>query len=86
MRSTTIVLAATVAAGTFLHAQTIDSATFGAMEARALGPAVTRGRVTSIDASDPKVLYVGAAKGGVWKNRQARHLVQARFRQGERLG
>ena len=69
MRSTTIVLAASVAAGTFLHAQTIDSATFGAMEARALGPAVTSGRVTSIDgvASDPKVLYVGAANGGVWK-------------------
>ena len=29
--------------GAMLHAQTIDSATFGAMEARALGPAVTSG-------------------------------------------
>ena len=39
------------------------------MDARALGPAVTSGRVTSIDgvASDSKILYVGAANGGVWK-------------------
>jgi hypothetical protein len=52
-----------------IEAQTIDSATFGAIEARALGPAVTSGRVTSIDgvASDSKIVYVGAANGGVWK-------------------
>ena len=62
-------LVALVACGALSYAQTIDSATFGAMEARALGPAVTGGRVTSIEgvASDPKVLYVGAAGGGVWK-------------------
>ena len=48
----------------------IDSSTFGAMEARAIGPAVTGGRIAAIDgvASDPRILYVGAAGGGVWKS------------------
>ena len=47
----------------------IDSSIFGAIEARAIGPAVTSGRITSIDgvAKDPRILYVGSAGGGVWK-------------------
>ncbi|MBX7107013.1 MAG: hypothetical protein K1X61_00045 [Chitinophagales bacterium] len=58
------------AAGT-VRAQTnsISSATFGAIEARQIGPAVMGGRVAAIDAldSDPKTIYVGSAAGGVWK-------------------
>lgn len=48
----------------------VDSATFGAIEARPIGPAVTSGRIATIDgvASDPKIIYAGAAGGGVWKS------------------
>jgi len=51
----------------------VDSATFGAIEARPIGPAVTSGRIAAIDgvASDPKIIYVGAAGGGVWKSTNA---------------
>src|SRR5580693_3627140 len=47
----------------------IDSSTFGAIEARPIGPAITSGRIAAIDgvANDPRIIYVGAAGGGVWK-------------------
>ncbi|MBK5283907.1 MAG: glycosyl hydrolase, partial [Bacteroidia bacterium] len=47
----------------------ITSSTFGMMEARHIGPAVMGGRITSIDAvnSNPRIMYVSAAGGGVWK-------------------
>ncbi len=47
----------------------IDSATFGDLRARAIGPAVMSGRIADIAGShdDPNLLYVGAASGGVWK-------------------
>jgi photosystem II stability/assembly factor-like uncharacterized protein len=47
----------------------IDSATFGAVEARALGPARMSGRISALDgvARDPDTVYVGTASGGVWK-------------------
>src|SRR5713226_8408615 len=47
----------------------VDSATFGAIEARPIGPAITSGRIAAIDgvANDPHIVYVGAAGGGVWK-------------------
>jgi photosystem II stability/assembly factor-like uncharacterized protein len=49
----------------------IDSNTFGGLEARAIGPAVTSGRIATIDAAltDPPTVYVGAASGGVWRSR-----------------
>lgn len=42
-----------------------DSATFGGLRARAIGPAVMGGRVAAIDAvpGDPLTVYVGAASG-----------------------
>lgn len=42
---------------------------FGALKARSIGPAGMSGRVTAIDAvhSNPDIIYVGAASGGVWK-------------------
>ncbi len=48
----------------------IDSATFGALEARPLGPAVTSGRIAAIDAvaDDPLTIWIGTASGGVWKS------------------
>ena len=40
------------------------------MEARSIGPAVMGGRITSIDAvaKEPRILYIGAAGGGIWKS------------------
>lgn len=51
----------------------ISSATFGNYEARSIGPAVMGGRITSIDAveKDPRIYYVGAAGGGIWKTTNA---------------
>jgi photosystem II stability/assembly factor-like uncharacterized protein len=57
-----------------LFAQTkISSSTFGAIEARSIGPAVMGGRTTAIDAviSNPKTIYIGTAGGGVWKSTTA---------------
>ena len=53
-----------------IHAAKIDSGTFGAMEARSIGPATMSGRIAAMDAvnSDPRIVYVGAASGGVWKS------------------
>ena len=49
----------------------IESATFGALRARPIGPSVMSGRIAAIDAvaDDPVTVYVGAAGGGVWKSR-----------------
>jgi photosystem II stability/assembly factor-like uncharacterized protein len=48
----------------------IESATFGGLRARSIGPAVMSGRITAIDAvpDDPVTVYVGSAGGGVWKS------------------
>ena len=48
----------------------IDSHTFGAIEARSIGPAVMGGRISALDVvnSNPRIIYVGAASGGVWKS------------------
>ena len=57
-----------------LSAQTkITSATFGAIEARSIGPAVMGGRITAIEGvnNSPKTLYVGTAGGGIWKSTTA---------------
>ena len=50
--------------------QEIDPSLFSALTARGIGPAGMSGRITAIDglASDPNVLWVGAATGGVWKS------------------
>jgi photosystem II stability/assembly factor-like uncharacterized protein len=47
----------------------INSATFGALEARWLGPGTMSGRITAIQGvnNEPKNLYIGTAGGGVWK-------------------
>ncbi|MBK6731848.1 MAG: glycosyl hydrolase [Bacteroidetes bacterium] len=50
---------------------TITDATFSVKEGRQIGPAVMSGRIAAIDAvdSDPNIVYVGAAGGGVWKSK-----------------
>jgi len=51
----------------------IDSATFGGLKARSIGPAVMSGRIAAMDgeATDPVTIWVGAASGGVWKSDNA---------------
>ncbi len=50
-------------------AQKISLTQFKNLKARSIGPAGMSGRVTSIDAlySNPNVIYLGTASGGVWK-------------------
>ena len=74
MRKSALVSVFTVLLCSALGAEVkIDSSTFGAIEARPIGPAVTGGRIAAIDgvASDPRIIYVGAAGGGVWKTTNA---------------
>jgi photosystem II stability/assembly factor-like uncharacterized protein len=49
----------------------LDSYSFGGLEARAIGPAATGGRIAAIDAvaDEPLTVYVGSAGGGVWRSR-----------------
>ena len=51
----------------------INSATFGAFEARAMGPGTMSGIITAIEGvnQDGKTLYIGTAGGGVWKSTNA---------------
>jgi len=43
---------------------------FGSLRARQIGPAVTSGRVSTLDVveSAPETMYIGAGGGGVWKS------------------
>jgi photosystem II stability/assembly factor-like uncharacterized protein len=53
---------------------TVNSATFGALEARQLGPGTMSGRITSIEGvnnENGKTIYVGTAGGGIWKSTNA---------------
>jgi len=47
-----------------------DPQVFAALRARSIGPANMSGRISALDAviSNPKIIYVGAASGGVWKS------------------
>src|SRR5690606_4107781 len=50
--------------------QKYDSTLFDGLRMRQIGPAGMSGRVTSIDVvlSNPSVMYVGTASGGLWKS------------------
>ena len=50
--------------------QTLDLSKLENLKIRNVGPANMSGRITSIDVSteNPKLMYVGAASGGVWKS------------------
>jgi photosystem II stability/assembly factor-like uncharacterized protein len=69
-----LLLACAILPASLLHAQSkVSSATFGAMEARHLGPGTMSGRITAIDGVNKtgKTLFVGTAGGGVWKTTNA---------------
>ncbi len=48
----------------------LTSSTIGDLKARHIGPATMSGRISTIDAvsSNPHIVYVGAAGGGIWKS------------------
>jgi photosystem II stability/assembly factor-like uncharacterized protein len=52
---------------------TINSSTFGMMEARWMGPGTMSGRISAIEGvnEDGKTIYVGTAGGGIWKTTNA---------------
>ncbi len=56
--------------GTASAVAQVDPSAFATMKARSIGPAGMSGRVAAVDAvaSNPNVIYVGAATGGVWKS------------------
>lgn len=59
---------------TNLTAQTINSSTFGMMEARQIGPATMSGRITDVQGvnnDEGKIIYIGTAGGGIWKTSNA---------------
>ncbi|HEV2851458.1 MAG TPA: hypothetical protein VHC97_01520 [Thermoanaerobaculia bacterium] len=51
-------------------ASTVDPDLLAGLEARSIGPATMSGRVPTVEVveSNPDVMYVGAAAGGVWKS------------------
>ncbi|GAB5554300.1 MAG: hypothetical protein Sapg2KO_38910 [Saprospiraceae bacterium] len=51
-------------------AQQLDLSNFKNLNIRNVGPANMSGRITTIDVvtNNPKIIYVGAASGGVWKS------------------
>lgn len=51
-------------------AQVLDLSKLEPLKVRNVGPANMSGRITAIDAvtSNPKIIYAGAASGGVWKS------------------
>lgn len=53
---------------------TVNSSTFGSMEARQLGPGTMSGRISAIEGvndENAKIIYVGTAGGGIWKSTNA---------------
>ena len=70
MRKLSFVLFAGLACTIQGLAQVADLSTdFKNLKARSIGPAGMSGRVTAIDAvhSNPDIIYIGSASGGVWK-------------------
>ena len=53
-----------------LYAQSVDFSNLKNLKIRNVGPANMSGRITAMDvvSSNPKIIFVGAASGGVWKS------------------
>ena len=64
-----------LATGLFLsgivNAQQLDMSKLKDLKPRSIGPAGMSGRVTAIDVNlkDPKIIFVGAASGGLWRSK-----------------
>ena len=53
----------------------ISEADLAVIHPRAIGPAVTGGRITDVDVdpTDPSIVYVATASGGLWKSTNRTH-------------
>jgi photosystem II stability/assembly factor-like uncharacterized protein len=67
-RATLVAALSLSLAGPLLAAEDLDL--LAGLKARSIGPAGMSGRTTAIDVvlSDPRIVYIGAASGGVWKS------------------
>ncbi len=67
----------------FVQAQSVvNSAMFGTMEARQLGPGTMSGRISAIEGvnkDEGKTIYIGTAGGGVWKSTNAGASYKSKF-------
>lgn len=67
----------------FLNAQSpVNSAMFGMMEARSLGPGTMSGRISAIEGvnnDEGKTIFIGTAGGGVWKSTNAGASYESKF-------
>ncbi|TLP82826.1 WD40/YVTN/BNR-like repeat-containing protein [Maribacter sp. ACAM166] len=70
MKFKTILTSLVFSITSVLLAQEIDFSTIKNLNIRNVGPANMSGRITAIDVvtANPKIMYVGAASGGVWKS------------------
>ncbi len=70
----TILLATAIYSSIAYSQSPVNSAMFGTMEARNLGPGTMSGRITAIEgvnSDEGKTIYIGTAGGGVWKSKNA---------------
>jgi photosystem II stability/assembly factor-like uncharacterized protein len=79
MRRLLTLLCMLIAASTY--AQKISIEQFKNLKPRSIGPAGMSGRVTAIDAviTNPDIIYLGTASGGVWKTENAGNTWQPIF-------
>ena len=76
MKKLTSLAVAALCAVTVSNAQNTSlsgDALLSGLRARQIGPAAMSGRIADIDVveSDPRILYIGAAGGGIWKSQSA---------------
>ncbi|MET6991417.1 WD40/YVTN/BNR-like repeat-containing protein [Sediminicola arcticus] len=70
MRVQSIIILLVLSINHIVTAQKIDFFALKNLDIRNVGPANMSGRITAIDVvtANPKIMYVGAASGGVWKS------------------
>ncbi len=74
MRKNLILISVSISSCLVSQTATVNSAMFGTMETRQLGPGTMSGRITAIEGvikDEGKTMYVGTAGGGVWKSTNA---------------
>ncbi|MFM8806904.1 MAG: WD40/YVTN/BNR-like repeat-containing protein, partial [Sphingomonadales bacterium] len=75
MKPFIILLSLSVLWTSMAWAQPLNTNEFKNWKPRNIGPAGMSGRITAVDAvvSNPNIVYIGAASGGVWKTENAGH-------------
>ncbi len=70
LASFTVFLATILVAASTAQSQTVDITQLSGLKIRSIGPSGMSGRISDIDAvdTDPNIIYVGSATGGLWKS------------------